>query len=109
MSDTNAVPEGVGTVIPAPLPPQNASLTPIVAMTPADTPRPGYTTTEFYVTLGFAVAPIVRALTGHDVAGSIDVVATGVSGIVGGVYVLSRAWLKNIHVKAANSTPDPVV
>lgn len=62
--------------------------------------KPGYRTTEFWLTLIAALAPIVTALTGVDLTTDQEGIAQGLAGVSTLVYVVLR-----YRAKAVATTP----
>lgn len=62
--------------------------------------KPGYLTTEFYVTLAGFVLPLCTFIWHRDFSGYVQTVAQAAAAIASVAYIISRAVVKRAHVEA---------
>ena len=72
-------------------------------------PKPGFLTSEFYVTLLVAISPILTLVFHHDVSTSFQQWALIASGVATAIYTICRAFVKHTTITKAANNPDPVV
>lgn len=71
--------------------------------TPPTEPKAGPLTTEFWVTVFSAIAPVVTFLFQKDLSSQVQPLAASVAALVSTAYVISRAWTKSAYIKASTS------
>ena len=69
------------------------------AVVPAD-PKPGYLTTEFWVTLITLLLPFITLVFGKDLSNQVPTIAMAAAGLAAACYALSRALTKSARSKA---------
>lgn len=72
-------------------------------------PKPGFTTSEFYVTLLVALSPVLTVVFHHDVSSSFQAWAVIASGVATAVYTIGRVFVKHTTITKAANNPDPTV
>jgi len=67
-------------------------------------PKPGYLTTEFWVTLITLLLPVLTLAFGTDLSSQVPTIAAAAAGLAAVTYSLSRALTKSAQSKAATGT-----
>lgn len=73
-----------------------------------NTGKPGWQTTEFWVTVIAVLTPWLQSITGIDVSASQGDIAEAIAGIISAWYVAARAITKVAHAPKRTARRAPV-
>jgi hypothetical protein len=75
---------------------------------PAQEPKPGFQTTEFWVVILTALLPLLTLIFHKDFTNQVQTWATAAAGLATVIYIISRSFVKSAYARAqTNASAKP--